>query len=182
MGSAAKTVKKAIICFPRKNYLVFIMKIILLTFLLTAGITATARARVGETADGLVARYGQPLSEVDQKGEGDKIPSSNVVFQKGGFEIDVMISDGISVEEAYKKLNGDVLTIAEVRTLLSDNSQGRGWEAPQMVEGEKWWTRDDGATAKLAQDGTTLTVRSRELIAKETTAKKLERQPSLDGF
>jgi hypothetical protein len=177
-----KTVKKAIICFPRKNYLIFIMKILLLTFLLTVSVTATARARIGETADQLVARYGQPLSEVDQKGEGDKIPLSNVVFQKGGFEIDVTLSDGVSVEEVFKKLNGNALTLGEVRTLLSVNSQGQGWEAPQIVEGEKWWTRDDGAAAKLAQDGTALTIRSRELIAKETMAKKLERQPSLDGF
>ena len=158
------------------------MKILLLTFLLTASVTATAWARIGETADGLVARYGTPLSQSDQKGEGDKIPLTGLVFQKGGFEINVTLSDGLCVLESYKKLNGDVLTIGEVRTLLSDNSQGQGWEAPQMVEGEKSWTRDDGATAKLAQDGTALTIRSRELIAKETTAKKLESQPSLDGF
>jgi len=85
------------------------------------------------------------------------------------------------VEESFKKLNGEALTIGEVRTLLSANSEGHGWEAPKIVQGEKWWIRDDSATAKLAQDGS-LIIRSRELAVKEAQAKRLERAPSLEGF
>jgi hypothetical protein len=164
-----------------KEYLTFGMKIVFLTLLFIVSVTATARARLGETADQLVARYGPPISEVDQKGEGTKIALANVVFQKGGFEIDVTVTDGISVLETFKKLNGNALTIGEVRTLLTANSQGHEWAAPRVVEGEKWWSRDDSATAKLAQDGS-LTIRSRELVVKEAVAKKLERAPSLEGF
>ena len=157
------------------------MRIALLTLCFIVSVTATARARLGETADQLVARYGQPLSEKDQKGEGDKIPLVDAVFQKGGFEVDVTLSDGISVAESFKKINGEALTVEEVRTLLNANSQGHGWEAPQEVQGEKIWARDDNATASLAQDGS-LTIKSRELMHKEAVAKKLERVPSLDGF
>ena len=48
------------------------MKLALLTFLFIVSVTATAQARLGETPDQLVARYGQPLSEDDQKGGGDQ--------------------------------------------------------------------------------------------------------------
>jgi len=157
------------------------MRIGLFTLLFIVSVTATARARLGETADQLVLRYGQPLGENDLKGGGDKVPLADVVFEKGGFQITVTITDGISVAEIFKKLNGEPLTVGEVRTLLSANSQGHGWEAPRMVQEEKCWTRDDSTTAKLAQDGS-LIIRSRELISKEAVAKKVIRAPTLEGF
>jgi hypothetical protein len=159
------------------------MRIALLTLVFIVSVTATpARARLGETPDQLVARYGQALSETDQKAEGDKVAESDVIFQKGGFQIEVTVSNGISVAESFKKINGEPLTIAEVRTLLAANSEGHGWEAPQLVQGEKLWSRDDAATARLAGDGTLLSIKSKELIVEQAVAKKLERQPSLDGF
>lgn len=157
------------------------MRIVLLTLLVIAGITTSAKARLGETADQLEARYGQPLSETDQKGEGAKIPLAKVVFQKGGFEIDVTITNGVSVQETFKKLNGNPITTNEARYLLTVNSQGREWEAPVTTDGDKVWTRDDNATARLAQDGS-LTIRSRELTTAEATAKRYEQRPSLEGF
>jgi hypothetical protein len=157
------------------------MKNVFLTLLITVSVTATALARIGENPDQLVARYGPPISEVDQKREGAKLPLSYVVFQKGGFEIYVTISDGASVSESFKKLNGNSLTFSEVGVLLVANSQGREWSAPRTVQGVKIWTRDDNATAKQAPDGS-VTIQSRELVAKQSEAKKLERAPTLDGF
>jgi len=158
------------------------MKIAFLTLLFITTIAGTAWARLGETADQLVQRYGPPLSENDQKGEGDKIALADVIFQKGGFQIEVTVIGGISVAEAFKKVNGQPLSIGEVRTLLDDNAQGREWEAPQVVDGGKLWMRDDNATAMANQEGTHLLIKSRELVARETLAKKLETRPSLDGF
>lgn len=157
------------------------MRITLLTLVFIVSVTATAQARLGENPDQLVARYGQPLSENDQKAEGAKVAASDVIFQKGGFEIHVTVSNGISVAESFKKINGEPLTIGEIRTLLTANAEGHGWEAPQTVQGEKLWSRDDAATARLGQDGS-LTIKSKELISAQAVAKKLERQPSLDGF
>jgi hypothetical protein len=157
------------------------MRIVLLTLVVIVGITANAKARLGETADQLVARYGQPLSETDQKGEGTKIPLANVVFQKGGFEIDVTITNGVSVSEVFKKLNGSSIATDEARYLLTANAQGRDWEAPHIVNGDKVWKRDDNATALLSADGS-LTIRSRELVVEEAAAKRIEQRPSLEGF
>ncbi|MEJ0001273.1 MAG: hypothetical protein WDO13_20205 [Verrucomicrobiota bacterium] len=79
------------------------MRIALLTLILTVSLAASAQARLGETPDELVARYGQPLNEADQKNEGVKVALANVTFQKGGFQIDVAITDGVSVAETFKK-------------------------------------------------------------------------------
>jgi hypothetical protein len=157
------------------------MRTALLTLLFIISVTATAWARLGENADQLVARYGPPLKETDQKGEGDKIASADVVFQKGGIEIEVTLVGGLSVAEKFKKINGQALDLEEIQTLLNANAQGFGWETPQMVEGEKVWTRDDAAVGKLAQDGS-FTIKSKELMHQEAVAKKLERSPSLEGF
>jgi hypothetical protein len=157
------------------------MRLALLTFLLTLGVTSTAHARLGEDADQLVARYGQPLTENDQKREGDKIALADVIFQKGGFQVEVTVTDGISVAEKFKKLNGGPLTVSEVRILLGANSEGFEWQAPRVVNGESWWTRDDNATAHTDADGS-LTIKSKELVVKESAAKKVEARPSLDGF
>jgi hypothetical protein len=173
--------KEAISCFLKKDNLSLAMRIALLAFFFIVGVTATARARLGETGDQLAARYGQPLSEVDQKAEEGQLALVFPIFQKNGFEIDASLSDGISVSESFKKLNGNALTIGETRILLTDNSQGHEWEAPQAVDGGKLWTRDDGAAAQLSRDGS-LVIKSRELMSAETAAKRLERHPSLDGF
>jgi hypothetical protein len=157
------------------------MRTALLTLCLVITVAGTAHARLGESPDQLVQRYGQPLSEKDQKGEGDKIALADVVFEKGGFQVSVTVVDGQSVAESFKKLNGQPITTLEVRTLLGANSQGREWEAPQTTRGGKLWTRDDNATAFLGEDGTLL-IKSRELVSKEVAAKRTEKTPTLEGF
>jgi hypothetical protein len=158
------------------------MKFALLAGLVTVAAMGTAQARLGETPDQLVARYGQPLMEDDQKAEGGKVATSKVTFQKGGFEINVTVADGISEEESFKKLNGDAFNLDEVRYLLTANTQGHGWEAPQKIEGIKVWILDDAAAASINEDGTVFTIKSKELMSEESTAKRLEHHPSLDGF
>jgi hypothetical protein len=158
------------------------MRIALLTLVFTISVTITAQARLGENADELVARYGQPLKENDQKGEGDKVASADVIFQRGGFQVNVTLVDGLSVAESFRKISGDLLSIGEVRTLLTDNAQGHGWEAPLAMEGDKIWTRDDNAKAILNRDGAVLTIKSRDLINAQVMAKKVEHAPTLDGF
>lgn len=157
------------------------MRIAFLTLVFTLSITAPAFARLGETGDQIVARYGQPLSEIDQKAEGAKLALVFLTFQKNGFEVDVTLSDGASVAESFRKLNGEALTVGEVRTLLTNNGQGYGWEAPIGAEDQKKWTRDDGAVATLT-GGRILNIASKQLLVEKAVAKKLEHQPSLEGF
>jgi hypothetical protein len=157
------------------------MRIALLSVVFVIAITATAQARLGETPDELVARYGQPLKEDDQKAEGAKIPLANVSFQKGGYEIDVTITDGVSVQEIFKKINGQPLTVPEAHILLAANSQGREWGPQQKTQDAFIWTRDDNAVAQLSSDGSMI-IRARQLNVEESIAKHLEQHPSLEGF
>ena len=158
------------------------MKIALTGLCFLLMLNAPAWARLGETGDQIVARYGQPLSQIDQKALGKKVALTVLIFQKNGYEIQVSLSDGVSDEESYRKLNGDVISLAEARTLLTINAQGFGWEEPTDGNGVKIWTRDDAATAILSDGGHSLTIASKDLIDKENAAKKAETTPSLDGF
>ncbi len=157
------------------------MRTVFLALLFVGTLAGTAQARLGENPDQLVQRYGQPLSEKDQKGEGDKIALADVVFQKGGIQINVTVVDGFSVAETFRKLNGQALTVNEVQILLSANSEGHEWEAPQVTDQGKFWARDDSATAHLDADGS-LSIKSRELVIKEVAAKRVEQRPNLEGF
>ena len=145
------------------------------------GVTATAQARLGETPDQLVKRYGEPLSQVKQAADGTAIALVFANFQKSGFEIEVTLSNGVSVAESFRKLNGDILTLNEVRTLLADNAQGRAWEAPVFIKDQKRWVSDDGTVATLT-GSRILNLTSIELLNQEAQAKKVERAPSLEGF
>lgn len=158
------------------------MKIALPALLFVLLCTAPAWARLGETGDQIVARYGQPLSQSDQKAEGKKIALTILVFQKNGFEIQVSLLDGVSDQESFRKLNGDVFALTEARALLALNSQGLGWEQPADGDGVKTWTRDDASTAVLTDGGRTLTITAKDLLDKEDAARKAETTPSLDGF
>jgi hypothetical protein len=157
------------------------MRITLLSLAFIVGTMAAAQARIGETPDQLVARYGQPLKEVDQKPDGAKIALARVTFQKGGYQIDVVITDGLSTQETYKKISGVSMTVDEARILMAANAQGFNWSAPQKTSDAIIWTRDDNAVAELSSDGS-MTIRSRQIAVEEATAKHLEQRPTLEGF
>jgi len=157
------------------------MRIALLTLVFTVTTACGAFARIGETPDQLVARYGQPLKETDQKAEGAKISLAQVTFQKGGYQIDVTIVGGLSVQEIFKKLNGQSITTDEAQILLNANAEGMNWSAPMRKPDSIDWRRDDNAFAQLPKDGTMI-IRSRKLTADEASAKHMEQHPSLDGF
>jgi hypothetical protein len=157
------------------------MRIAPLTLVFIVTTTCGALARVGETPDQLVARYGQPLNETDQKADGAKISLARVTFQKGGYQIDVTISGGLSVQEVFKKINGQSMNVDDARILLNANAQGMEWSAPQKKTDAIVWRRDDNAVAQLSSDGSMI-IRSRELTTEEAVAKHLEQHPSLEGF
>ena len=157
------------------------MKIVCLALIFTVSVTAPAWARLGETGDAVVARYGQPLSEFDQKAEDGKVPLVKLTFQKNGYEIEVSLSNGFSVAESFKKMNGNVITTQEARTLLAANGQGQQWEAPQTTDNVKRWVRDDGAVASLT-DCRVLYITTKQLMDAESMAAKVTEKPSLQGF
>jgi hypothetical protein len=157
------------------------MKTAFTVFLLLAGLTAPAWARLGEGADQIANRYGIPLTKEVEKPAPGRIAALVETFQKNGFSITVTLVNGASAAESFKKLNGSSFNSEEQQTLLAANAGDGSWQAPQNVSGRKQWTRDDGSVATLS-GGTVLTIISADMLAAVNQAKQLEAAPSLQGF
>jgi hypothetical protein len=155
------------------------MKVVLLAPLFLAVTMACAQARLGEGLPQLVSRYGDPLPKSDEKPPTNQVGSMEV-FQRNGFQIDVTLLDGVSVQESFKKLNGDSFTSQEIEALLAINAQGRAWQAPHKVNGQTQWMCDSGSVAALI--GHTFQITSPTLLDTKAQAKQLDHAPSLDGF
>jgi hypothetical protein len=152
--------------------------------LLSAG---NASARLGETLDQLVTRYGPPLG---------RLPETPKTFHKGNWIIIVSLLNGISVGEKFQKPGGP--TADEIAQLLAINAQDQHWTLKQNgptfwgslipVPGtpSKTWMRDDGAMAMLTTGlPIYLNIESKELLDQEAAAKAAQdkaKQINTQGF
>jgi len=113
-----------------------------------ASVILPAEARLGETEEQCVARYGSP--EPSKPGVDN---GNTLVFKKNGIEIDARFENGKCVDLSFSKEDGTDFTDDEISTLLSLNSQGLVWKVnpnPIQFSGSKTvaeWTRADGANA-----------------------------------
>ena len=118
------------------------MKLLVYSLLLLGLATLSARARLGETEDQIVSRFGTPSDA--PKFEDDLPGVAYKLFSKQNFTIYIGLLDGKSAYERYQTDGG--VTDALIRQLLDIESQGHTWGRPQ-----KWsvWNsgriRDDGA-------------------------------------
>lgn len=113
--------------------------------------TATAQARLGETEQEMVDRFGKPM----QRGEHTVIAQGKswvlgptVHFRQEDWQISADLVDGRCVRIAYSK-RGD-WTEEQVQLVLGSNSQGIKWtetSKPNTKKIERSWRRNDGALA-----------------------------------
>jgi hypothetical protein len=176
------------------------VKIPLLSLLLALIFAIPVWARLGETEDQLVSRYGK---ETGMRSAGQApFTVTILLFQKSGFDIEVTLLNGVSVQEWIKKSSGDKITNDEAGTLLRINNQGHFWSPlPSSVQWEQWsrqgaisplagfhpnqiWERDDDAMAALGVwgDYQGFMVKSKKLIDFEQAAYKAVHSTSLEGF
>jgi hypothetical protein len=158
------------------------------------GIGTNANARLGETFDQIMVRYGSG-------GNSSPPPSSSSIttmeFHKQNWIIIVSFFNGISAKEMYEKPGG--VDDASVQALLDINSEGHTWKLTQsgpdiwaaMIPTPnavgKRWDRDDGGAVATLQAGmrTFFTVQSKQLIDSKAAldaAQKKASEPSLKGF
>jgi hypothetical protein len=148
------------------------MKIQILTLFLIICLTGPAWARLGETEEQLIARYGQETGKESGSIWNKAVPDC-IQFQKSGFFIVVWLLNGISSEEYIAKNDyiregkHDPLTPDETKTLIDANAQGHVWH--KVKSGTKW-LRDDGAIAVGSETG--FDVKSKELMDANTAASK----------
>jgi len=145
-----------------------------LSLLLLFGAASMAQARLGETPDQIVARFGNggPFFIIPSGPQKD-LRQQN--FQKQGFVIQVLFTD-FSVGETYTA--GSKLTEDQIQALLAANSEGHPWKEFQW-NGNRYWDRDDGAKAQLINNQ--FVFKSKFLIEKEGLWKQAQ-LPDVNGF
>ena len=142
-----------------------------LAFILVAGwaLLAPAAARLGDSPEQTVARYGQPIASTGQSGE----LTSTKTFEVSGLEVTCGYVNGKVEMETYVRSTRDFFP-SEVEALLRTNgSKVSKWTTPAdgYVNGD--YKRADGITAKLT--GGTLALQSpkwADALAKDQAAEK----------
>jgi len=131
----------------------------LIVLLLT--VPSLACARLGETEEQLVARFGAAATKAKEitLTQGKIIEfGTKLTFRQGDWSIECAITDGRSSREVYHK-QGE-WTEDQFATVLNSNSQGGKWTDTSKAMVKKVareWRRDDGATA-VWQMGTGMVV------------------------
>jgi hypothetical protein len=158
------------------------MKASLLVLFLLIGLTSSAWARLGETENQLIARYGQELLKTNVKIPGTQLTFDFLQFVKSGYSVQVSLVNGVSSEEEIHKPRNESITDEEAQILLNANSQGHPWvEDTLKTDVPRKWHRDDGATAELFLE--ILDFKSKALIDARTASQQaVHSPPSLNGF
>jgi hypothetical protein len=95
------------------------MKKLFASSVLLLGLSVVSFARIGETMDEAVKRYGKVMHHATIGGE------ELYSFKKNGFDIEVHFHEGKIDHIRYGKESGEKLTPEEIDTLLKANNGGR---------------------------------------------------------
>jgi hypothetical protein len=121
---------------------------------------AIAFARLGETEEQLIARFGQPGLRAKEmifaQGKNREF-GVKLGFRQDDWTIECAIIDGRSSRESYQK-RGE-WTDDHMRTVLNANGQGSKWTEISKPDVRKYlreWRREDGGTAVWRTTGMTV--------------------------
>jgi len=127
---------------------------------------SASNARIGETLQQCIARYGQPDSGPEESLSHPK--ATECVFIKGGLDVSIVFWKGKAASIMFSKLDRSAFSSAEVEELLKKN--GSGWRLLKASERQRnampdaplrdssrqvWETADGNADASLnpSRDG-----------------------------
>jgi hypothetical protein len=105
---------------------------------------AAGWARIGETLEQCVARYGPPESPPEESAVHPK--AIDCAFSKSGLDISVVFYQGKAADIMFRKLDGSAFNPSEVEELLKANGGSSSWnqhEAKRPDQSE--WKTTDGA-------------------------------------
>jgi hypothetical protein len=117
----------------------YIVVAVALSFVLT---TSVCQARLGETEDQCIARWGQPVSK-DHPIPPGMIGDSLMVFQKGRFSVDVLFLNGVVAFEIISDVDNWALSDVAKQTLLDSESDGLTWNRQGNPNVSEMYTRSD---------------------------------------
>jgi len=153
----------------------------LIAVILIAVTIVQADARIGETLEQCIERYG---GRVDKSS-----PGKGVGFVKGGFVIAVQFYEGKADTLAFCKVERDALGKAkemsnnEISQLLQANSGDRKWKEINQIPLERYWlTEDAQLVASYRSFEHTLTIMTKAATDRANAAKKAEEDKKLKGL
>lgn len=129
--------------------------------LLTGG---PARARLGETREECIARYGQPVAETTGLLQG----AQSISFAKAGIRVRIEFMDG---RAAYLNFSKAGLSQDDELQLLESNAGGHRWSKAEEYVGRRCWIAPavDGEGARYASAYSTGNASWLEVAAKKWT-------------
>ena len=87
---------------------------------------SVCQARIGDTMDQCIARYGQPVP-AKKISVPIRFRLAWITFQNNGYDIKVIFVNGISQVECVSKSNSSALSDNEKDKILQTNSKGWAW-------------------------------------------------------
>lgn len=156
------------------------MRIIFVVLITILFAVLPVRARLGETEDQCIARYGTPIQVANPCEQG--VHYQGLIFKKNNYNIVIYILSGRCGLLLIQKMDKSQLSDDEIQTLLDDNSEGHDWQKMNEDSTFRHWIRDDGAQAKYALLDHDLTLMSKAFLIAEKAREKAEDDNKLKGF
>jgi hypothetical protein len=159
------------------------MRISVLTLFIFSAASLPSWGRLGETLDQCATRYGAALSHQDFTYSGLNLHGT--LFHKGGYIVMACLLEGkdkvdamcFSLEDADGGLSDN-----QIALLLNAESDGKQWSKASEPSMDRYWTREDGATAIYETMKHQLLVVSKDLIAASDAAQKADDAKKTQGF
>jgi hypothetical protein len=140
-----------------------------------------SNARLGETLEQCVARYGNPVTPMDvADSSGGK--KGQAIFEKNGYSIAIAFLGGISESEMFSKDDKSAFTDTEKDTILNANAENLRWSLSTEPSVNDNWIREDDARAIYDRFGRTLLLATKKFILKERAEARADQQNKLKDF
>ena len=155
------------------------MRLILITLLLSL-LLLPAHARLGETEDQCVQRYGPVVNRTTSGISGLDLPM--LVFAKNGYKVvTIMLNDKVCCLTILKA-DQTALSDNEIDLFLTANNANQKWTKQDGVSTNIVWFRDDGTQAQYDPSQHALIIVSKEYLDVKAAAQKAEDAKKTQGF
>lgn len=143
-------------------------------------VSLPARARLGETENQCIVRYGTPTQILDP----DKapFPYRTLCFTKGDCNVCAVFLNGYCGFIFIQKNDKSDLSDNEIQALLQANADGQTWQKSTQSSTDQVWFRNDQAEARYDAVDRYLTFASKDYLTAEDARKKAAEDEKLKGF
>jgi len=154
---------------------------IIATLFVVFGCVLPSYARINETRQECIARYGQPVAADNE--------THLLVFMKGSFLIGINFFEDKADKILFRKVTQDILEKGEeisddeIQILLKANGAGKEWRKIKTISIDRQWITNDGSIyAKYYTMSNNLILITTASSKREAEAEKSKDEKRLEGF